>query len=120
MTLLETGLRQIPLGPRAVDSWLGENPEATTPDFIAEVERGIERYGMDETEPIPAPPAGPVDVARVRLPSLGVDAAVARYGVDRYGRLDVPQDTTTVGWNPGFTAMPGTWTRSPTGPSPSS
>ena len=39
MTLLETGLRQIPLGPRAVDAWLGENPEATTPDFIAEVKR---------------------------------------------------------------------------------
>jgi hypothetical protein len=39
MTLLEAALRRIPLGPRAVDAWLGENPQATTPDFVAEVKR---------------------------------------------------------------------------------
>ena len=75
--------------------------------FIAEVERSIERYGKDEQEPVPPPPVTGLDIARLRIPALGVDAPVARYGLDRYGRLDVPQDTTTVGWNPGFTSLPG-------------
>lgn len=83
-------------------------PTGVDDAFIAQVERDVERYGKDETEPIPPPPAGEVDVARLALPTLGVDAAVRRYGVDKYGRLDVPQDTETVGWNPGYCALPGT------------
>jgi sortase (surface protein transpeptidase) len=48
-----------------------------------------------------------VDVARVSIPALGVDAATGRYGVDRFGRLDVPQDRVTIGWNPAYSDAPG-------------
>lgn len=37
MTMVETALQQIPLGPSAVGSWLDANPEASTPEFIAEL-----------------------------------------------------------------------------------
>jgi hypothetical protein len=76
--------------------------------FIAESERAIERYGKDPGQPVPPPPAGPVDIASITIARLGVSAAaVGRYGLDAYGRLDVPQDTTTVGWNPAFNTVPG-------------
>lgn len=75
--------------------------------FIAEVEQAVERYGKDERQPVPAPLVEDVDIAGLVVPALGVEAPVRRYGLDRFGRLDVPQDTRTVGWNPGFTALPG-------------
>lgn len=81
---------------------------ATVDDrFIAEVERGVERYGKDEQAAIPPPPVVGADVAELRIPSQGVDARIDRYGLDRFGRLDVPQDTSTIGWNPGYTSLPG-------------
>jgi len=83
-------------------------PVGVDDGFIAEVERAVERYGQDESEPIPPPPPGPVDIARLGIPALGIDAPVARFGTDRFGRLDVPQDGTTVGWNPGYCSLPGT------------
>ncbi|MCC6382871.1 MAG: class F sortase [Dehalococcoidia bacterium] len=93
--------------------YLGRDPATGMPAvvndrFIAEVEHAVARYGKDESEPLPPPPAEGVDVARLAIPAMRVDATVARLGLDRYGRLDVPQDTTTVGWNPGFSALPGT------------
>jgi len=76
--------------------------------FIAAVEKAIERYGKDRGEPVPPPPAGPVDIATLSVPSLGMVAApVGRFGLDAYGRLDVPQDTRTVGWNPDYNDLPG-------------
>lgn len=76
--------------------------------FIAEVERSIERYGKDPGQPVPAPPPGAVDIVSVTIDQLGLgDAPVGRYGLDAYGRLDVPQDTGTVGWNPAYNALPG-------------
>lgn len=76
--------------------------------FIAEVERSIERYGKDPGQPVPPPPAGPVDVDSLTIERLGLrDAPVGRYGLDAYGRLDVPQDTATVGWNPAYNSLPG-------------
>src|SRR5690606_28869468 len=61
--------------------------------FIAEVEESVERYGKDEREPVPPPPAGEVDVASVSVPALGLaNVNVGRYGLDAFGRLDVPQD----------------------------
>ncbi len=81
---------------------------ATVDDrFIAAVEHAVERYGKDQQQAQPAPPAGPVDVRALAIPSLGVNAPVARFGVDNYGRLDVPQDTRTVGWNPAYNDLPG-------------
>src|SRR6185437_14522737 len=64
----------------------------------------------DAGTPVPPPPAVPgADVATLTVPALGIDAApVKRYGVDEYGRLDVPQDNHTVGWNPAYAALPGT------------
>ncbi|MCC7366070.1 MAG: class F sortase [Dehalococcoidia bacterium] len=88
------------------DPWTGA-PAPVNDRFIAEVERAIERYGKDESEAVPAPPATGADVSRLAIPAIGVDAPVARYGLDRYGRLDIPQDTTTIGWNPGFSSLPG-------------
>ncbi len=75
--------------------------------FIAAVERAVERYGKDESPSVPPPPAEGVDVASVAIPALGVNATVRRFGIDRFGRLDVPQDSRTVGWNPAFTDLPG-------------
>ncbi len=82
-------------------------PVTVNDRFIAEVERAIERYGIDESQPQPPPPVGADDVRAVAIPVLGVEAPAGRYGLDRYGRLDVPQDTRTVGWNPAYTALPG-------------
>jgi LPXTG-site transpeptidase (sortase) family protein len=42
-----------------------------------------------------AEPGPPV---RIRLPALGVDAAVAPVGVDDRGRMEVPLSVATVGW----------------------
>ncbi|MFN0096479.1 MAG: class F sortase [Dehalococcoidia bacterium] len=83
-------------GPRTVDD-----------GFIAQVERDVERYGKDEREAVPPPPVESADVAMLRIPVLGVAARVGRYGLDAFGRLDVPQDNRTIGWNPGFTSLPG-------------
>jgi LPXTG-site transpeptidase (sortase) family protein len=83
-------------------------PRTIDDKVIQAAEQAIERYGDDQVEPVPPPPVTGVDVARVRIPAIGVDAAVGRYGVDGYGRLDVPQDGRTVGWNPAFVDLPGT------------
>ncbi len=83
-------------------------PARVDDHFIAETERAIERYGLDAREPVPPPAPGPVDIAWVTIERLGITRArVARFGLDAYGRLDVPQDTTTVGWNPAYCALPG-------------
>ncbi len=94
--------------------YIGRDPLTGLPDrvddrFIAAVERAIERYGKDAGEPVPPPPPAPVDIATLAIPAIGIDSApVRRFGLDAYGRLDVPQDTVTVGWNPAYTALPGT------------
>ncbi len=75
--------------------------------FIAEHEEAIERYGEDEREPIPPPPVNGADIAAIRVPDIGVEASLGRYGVDGFGRLDVPQDRVTVGWNPAYSDLPG-------------
>ena len=75
--------------------------------FIADVARAVERYGKDEQPPEPAPPPGPVDIRSLAIPRLGANAPVSRFGLDNYGRLDVPQDTRTVGWNPAYNDLPG-------------
>ncbi|GIW15028.1 MAG: hypothetical protein KatS3mg063_0881 [Tepidiforma sp.] len=94
--------------------YIGRDPLTGLPDrvddrFIAAAERAIERYGRDAGEPVPPPPPGAVDVAALAIPAIGIDGApVRRFGLDAYGRLDVPQDTVTVGWNPAYTSLPGT------------
>lgn len=83
-------------------------PATVNDRFIAAVEQAVARYGKDEVQRVPPPPVEGLDVARLAIPYLGVDAPVGRYGLDNFGRLDVPQDTRTVGWNPAFTSLPGT------------
>ncbi len=76
--------------------------------FIAENELAIERYGQDEREAVPPPGAGPVDVVSLSIEKLGLSRVkVGRYGLDAFGRLEVPQDTSTIGWNPAYCALPG-------------
>jgi sortase (surface protein transpeptidase) len=75
--------------------------------FIAEVERAVERYGKDEVPAEAAPPVDGPDVKAVAIPALNVDAVVARYGTDNFGRLEVPQDTYRIGWNPAYASLPG-------------
>ncbi len=76
--------------------------------FIYETERAIERYGQDAREPVPPPAPGPTDIASVTIVKLGLSRVrVGRYGLDAYGRLDVPQDTSTIGWNPAYCQIPG-------------
>lgn len=45
-------------------------------------------------------PVAPIGMApvRVRIPALGVDAPIVALGVDRDGRMEVPDDVSTVGW----------------------
>ncbi|MGE0571577.1 MAG: class F sortase [Dehalococcoidia bacterium] len=83
-------------------------PNAVSDRYIAEVQRSFETYYVEDGEPLPPPPAAGPGVSMLALPSLGLAAPVARLGLDRAGRLDVPQDAVTVGWNPGFTSLPGT------------
>jgi len=93
--------------------YVGRDPLTGMPSrvddrFIAEVERSIERYGKDPGQPVSPPPAGPVDIASLSIEALGLDNVPAgRYGLDAYGRLDVPQDAATIGWNPAYNALPG-------------
>ena len=76
--------------------------------FIAEVEKSIERYGKDEGEAVPPPPPEGADIALLSVPAIGVmRAPVARFGLDAFGRLEVPQDTQHVGWNPAYNSVPG-------------
>lgn len=84
-------------------------PAPVDDHFIAQVEHEISRYGKDAGEPLPPPPVSGTDVSWLTIPKLGIDRApVGRYGVDAYGRLEVPQETEHVGWNPAFTSLPGT------------
>lgn len=82
-------------------------PARVNEAVIGETERAFARYGKDEQQAIPPPPVAGIDVARLAIPAIAVDADVNRFGVDRFGRLDVPQDGITVGWNPAFTDLPG-------------
>lgn len=83
-------------------------PTRVNDRFIAENEEAIERYGQDARDPVPPPAPGPVDITALTVPKLGIQGArVGRYGLDGFGRLDVPQDTSTVGWNPAYCALPG-------------
>ncbi|MEP7215932.1 MAG: class F sortase [Anaerolineaceae bacterium] len=76
--------------------------------FIAEVEKAIERYGKDEGQPVPPPALEGTDVSWLSVPAIGVaKAPVARFGLDAFGRLEVPQDSQHVGWNPAYNALPG-------------
>ncbi len=76
--------------------------------FIAAVEKSIERYGKDERQAVPPPPVEGTDVLWLSIPSLGVTKApVQRFGLDPFGRLEVPQDTQHVGWNPAYNSLPG-------------
>lgn len=75
--------------------------------FIAEVERAVERYGKDEQRAVAPPPFRAPEVTGLAIPKLNVDAQIGRFGVDRFGRLDVPQDARTVGWHPAYSAVPG-------------
>ncbi len=75
--------------------------------FIASVEKDFAEYGKVEREAVPPPPVGADDIVRLRIPAIGVDSVVARYGIDAFGRLDVPADASTVGWHPAFSDLPG-------------
>lgn len=70
-------------------------------------EEAIRNYNVEDREPVPPPPAEGLDVARLIVPALGVDSNVRRYGLDAAGRLDVPQDAATVGWQPAYSRLPG-------------
>lgn len=92
--------------------YVGRDPATGMPEPIAErgifeIQDGYERYNEQTRDPVPPPPAQGLDIAGLRAPDIGVDAPVARYGLDRAGRLDVPQDATTVGWQPAYSALPG-------------
>jgi hypothetical protein len=83
-------------------------PAAVDDRFIAQVAHDIERYGKDERQPVPPPGATGTDVVTLTVAKLGLQAApVRRYGLDAFGRLEVPQDSSTVGWNPAYNDLPG-------------
>lgn len=82
-------------------------PAPVNDRFIAEVERAVERYGKDEQQAVPPPPAVGPQISLLRIPSLETEGPMARFGLDRFGRLDVPQDSRTIGWHPAYTSVPG-------------
>lgn len=109
-------LGSTPAGPATLGTelrYVGRDPLTGMPGrvddrFIADVERSLERYGKDPGQPVPPPSPGPVDIETLTIGRLGLrDAPIGRYGLDAYGRLDVPQDTATVGWNPAYNDLPG-------------
>lgn len=76
--------------------------------FIAEAEKSIERYGKDERQPVPPPPVAATDISWLSVAAIGIARApVQRFGLDAFGRLEVPQDAQHVGWNPAYSALPG-------------
>lgn len=75
--------------------------------YIAEIEEDYANYGKVESRAIPPPPVTGVDLTTLAIPSIGVDSALHRYGIDRFGRLDVPSDATTIGWHPAYSSLPG-------------
>lgn len=84
-------------------------PAPINDHFIAAAAQSIARYGKDASKPIPPPLLTGTDVSTLTIPALGIQAVpVRRYGLDAYGRLDVPQDADTIAWNPGYSALPGT------------
>jgi hypothetical protein len=93
--------------------YLGRDPMTGMPArvddrFIADLEQAIERYGKDAGTSVPPPPAQGTDVAALTIGGLGLsDVPVARFGLDPYGRLEVPQDSRTIGWNPAYNELPG-------------
>lgn len=83
-------------------------PAPVSERFIAAAEHTIERYGKDEGTAVPPPQAEGTGIATLSIARLGLrDIPVGRFGLDAYGRLDVPQDTRTIGWNPAYNALPG-------------
>jgi LPXTG-site transpeptidase (sortase) family protein len=54
----------------------------------------------------PVPPARPVAISRIRLPTIGVDAPVVVLGVDPQGVMEAPKGPVEVGWYD-FSALPG-------------
>lgn len=48
--------------------------------------------------PVPVPRTSVADPARIRIPSIGVDAPVGPLGLDPTGALQVPTDFAATGW----------------------
>jgi len=82
-------------------------PSPVDDHFIAESEEGIARYGKDEREAVPPPPLDGPEIVALSLPALGAEGPVKTFGVDRFGRLDVPGDSSTIGWHPAYADLPG-------------
>lgn len=92
--------------------YIGRDPVTGMPArvddrFIAQVEEGIERYGLDEREAVPPPERKGEEPVLLRVPDLNVAHSTDRYGLDEFGRLDVPQDRSTIGWHPAYSDIPG-------------
>lgn len=109
---LDAGAQPAPAGLAASLRYVGRDPATGMPEQIAErgifeIEQAYEQYNEETREPVPPPPAAGVNIASVRVEAIGIEARVARYGLDRAGRLDVPQDAVTVGWHPAYSALPG-------------
>lgn len=102
-----------PFGPAL--RYVGRDPLTGLPTrvddrFIAASERAIETYGRDRVGAVPPPPRAPgeADIVTLSIPAIGItEAPVQRLGLDEFGRLDVPQDTATIGWHPAYANLPG-------------
>jgi LPXTG-site transpeptidase (sortase) family protein len=81
---------------------------SASPTVAAEVPDGAVLIGttvVSEAKPAPPPvqqtfhgAAGPITPARLRIPSIGVDASVAEVGVLRDGSMAVPDNLWVSGW----------------------
>ncbi len=48
--------------------------------------------------PTPLPPLPGIDPRRLRIPNLGINAAIEQVGLDNKGRMDVPRNIWNVAW----------------------
>jgi LPXTG-site transpeptidase (sortase) family protein len=81
---------------------------ASSAAFVGEAPPGTELIGttvVSESKPAPPPvvetfhfASGPITPARLRIPSIGVDASVKRVGLQRDGSMGVPDNLWISGW----------------------
>lgn len=94
--------------PSALPPVAGDRPPAAFVLLVVVVLGmvGVRLAGEVSLAAVPAAPqvvpgpaqSAPVDPATIRIPSIGVEAAVTRLGLDRDGALEVPDDTGVTGW----------------------
>ena len=65
------------------------------PDVVDPPTQRVPRETPDSTDPMAPAPSAPVGI---RIPAIGVDAAVDPVGLDADGGMEIPYDIARIGW----------------------